>query len=381
MVMEDFEQYLEQNYFTKQYDNLTKNLADKKILLYGAGKFFNYIYERYDLSKFNIIGIADKKFRNEKFYKSYPVKYIKNCNDSDFDVMLVALQDYKSVVDDFSKKFASKKIIPLVKQYFLNHIQFLLTRHCNMNCVACSHFATISDKEFYSFETFSKDLRRIKEICPEVKSFAFVGGEPLLNKDISKMLELTRDLFPSSYMDIISNGLLVKSMTEDFWKTLEKTGTTINITAYPILENKHKEIEEYIKSKNVNGQIYCSENLINHNLKFFKRFNIDAKSDKKEAWEKCFSKNCHTLYNGYFGGCYFPSVADIANNVFNLDIDYKSSLINIHDENVTLDDILDLCENPQEICKYCDTELEHVDWYRITEKPFKMSDFFVRQKP
>ena len=48
--------------FDKQLDVLSKKYNNKKIILYGAGKFFYTIKENYDLKKLNIIAISDKKF-------------------------------------------------------------------------------------------------------------------------------------------------------------------------------------------------------------------------------------------------------------------------------------------------------------------------------
>ena len=38
---------------------------NKKIVLYGAGQFCNCVFENYDLSKLNIIAIADARFEDK----------------------------------------------------------------------------------------------------------------------------------------------------------------------------------------------------------------------------------------------------------------------------------------------------------------------------
>ena len=65
----DLIQYLYDNNFKKQLKTLENKLSGKKIVIYGAGQFFELIHEYYNLSKFNIIGIADKKFtENDKSF-------------------------------------------------------------------------------------------------------------------------------------------------------------------------------------------------------------------------------------------------------------------------------------------------------------------------
>lgn len=39
----DFSKYIEEINFKSQYKNLVKKLKNKKILIYGAGSFFQYI--------------------------------------------------------------------------------------------------------------------------------------------------------------------------------------------------------------------------------------------------------------------------------------------------------------------------------------------------
>lgn len=48
--------------YKKIYDVLCKKYKNKKVVLYGAGKFFEFIKDNFDLSKFNIIAVSDLKF-------------------------------------------------------------------------------------------------------------------------------------------------------------------------------------------------------------------------------------------------------------------------------------------------------------------------------
>src|SRR5574344_1156950 len=52
--------YLENYNFKKHLEKLNKKLKGKKVVIYGAGIFFEAIHEFYDLSKLDIIGISDR---------------------------------------------------------------------------------------------------------------------------------------------------------------------------------------------------------------------------------------------------------------------------------------------------------------------------------
>lgn len=58
--------------FEKYLTNLEKRLKNKKIVIYGAGIMFDCISNNFDISRFNIQAIADKKFENQNIdkYKS-----------------------------------------------------------------------------------------------------------------------------------------------------------------------------------------------------------------------------------------------------------------------------------------------------------------------
>ena len=134
----DFSEYIEEINFKSQYKNLVKKLKNKKVLIYGAGSFFQYICKNYDLSQLNIVGISDLKFSEEQEgsdffgYKIVPFSKIKMHN---IDVILLAMQCYTKVCMDFEINEFNEtnfKIIPLAKpnkkfnpEFFFNSISLI----------------------------------------------------------------------------------------------------------------------------------------------------------------------------------------------------------------------------------------------------------------
>lgn len=134
----DFSEYVEEINFKSQYKNLVKKLKNKKVLIYGAGSFFQYICKNYDLSQLNIVGISDLKFSEEQEgsdflgYKIVPFSRIKSQN---IDVILLGIQCYKKVWLDFEINEFNEtnfKILPLAKynkkfnpKFFFNSISLI----------------------------------------------------------------------------------------------------------------------------------------------------------------------------------------------------------------------------------------------------------------
>ncbi len=116
--------YLNEFNFEKTLPKLVKKLRDKKVMLYGAGVFLELIKKYFDLSGLNVIGIADKKFRqksdNETFlgYKKYAPEEIKNLNP---DYVVVATKNYINIIEDLyydTLKGSKIKIKPLLHKGF-----------------------------------------------------------------------------------------------------------------------------------------------------------------------------------------------------------------------------------------------------------------------
>ena len=95
MDYNEFKEWLNKNKVQKRLNFLAKKYKDKKVIIYGAGILSKVVFDNYDLSKFNIIAVADVKFYKgeEKFYdyKGICGFDVQNFNP---DVIIGAVYDY-----------------------------------------------------------------------------------------------------------------------------------------------------------------------------------------------------------------------------------------------------------------------------------------------
>ena len=66
--------YFKSVHAQRQINKLARKYKNKKIVIYGAGEYFQILKNNFDLSKLNIVGIADKKFETSK--DSNPTPYL-----------------------------------------------------------------------------------------------------------------------------------------------------------------------------------------------------------------------------------------------------------------------------------------------------------------
>ena len=51
----------------------------------------------------------------------------------------------------------------------------------------------------------------------KIAEIQLLGGEPLLHPQITLFLETTRKHFPHNTINIVSNGILLKKQSKEFW--------------------------------------------------------------------------------------------------------------------------------------------------------------------
>ena len=122
----DFLNYLKKYNAQEKINKLAKKYKNKRVVIYGAGQFAKTAFENYDLSKLNIVAIADKKFEQEGEHHFFNINCVKpyDLKKLDYDVILIANFDYKmfsNILDEsilYGSKNAAVEIRPLINLEF-----------------------------------------------------------------------------------------------------------------------------------------------------------------------------------------------------------------------------------------------------------------------
>lgn len=228
-----------------------------------------------------------------------------------------------------------------------------IAEHCNLNCQSCDHFSPLSNETFYDLAEFESDIRRMSEIMRDkIAQIALEGGEPLLNKDIVQYIRIAHEFLPEAKILILTNGILLNDMSQEFFDVCRECGAKLEVTKYPI-DFDYDKVEALAMKHGVEFHYY--DGGISIKTTSYKPLDLDGRQDKYESFHSCYMANatCVTLKNGRLYGCTLPPHIDVFNEYFDKDIKVTDKdYIYIYDD-ISAEDIFDFLCNPMSMCKYC----------------------------
>jgi organic radical activating enzyme len=264
---------------------------------------------------------------------------------------------------------------------------------CNLKCEQCDHFSNYLFTKVHSYDKIKEWCEPwSKRIIPQ--SFHILGGEPLMNRDIVRILYLIRELWPESNIILWSNGLLLKNFP-DLPIALKETNTRLHISNHSTqnskeYDRKFNECIELLKSwyEKHEPSITFQFNDGTH-LEFGKRENqyvilenkVDAGPDgtlwerfyhgygknikpfkdgnPELSWTNCSAK-CPQLYNGRIHKCAPLTFLPLMNQKFGLSEEWSHYL--------TYKGIEPSCSE-EELCEFLDRVSESYCGMCPTKRP------------
>lgn len=250
----------------------------------------------------------------------------------------------------FRKKMQSK--LPYLELHILDH--------CNLNCAGCDHYCPlVTEEKFIDIEEFTEDIKELSKKI-DFKIIRLMGGEPLLHPHVNKFIEVTRKYYPSNDIRIVSNGILIPAMKQDFWDTMKENRIKFDLSKYPPASDNFSKYLDIIAAHNISiGNIHVAN-------EFMATINPKGDSDPIEAYKHCYSRECvnlmnHRVYNcsqcyrGYYNKYFNAHLAEMEG----IDI-YKNSGRKIKKFLLTI---------PGNACKYCTVSpYSHSREWRVTSK-------------
>lgn len=259
---------------------------------------------------------------------------------------------YKEVLFFYIRSSALKRLRPRKILRFETDV----VSHCNLNCKGCNHFSPLCKEEFVDVNGLARDFARLSELTHRrTENIDIMGGEPLLHPEIIKIMELGRRYFDGP-IRIVTNGVLLPKMNEDFWLACKNNNIKIIVTSYPIRLDR-KAIQKKAKTYGVKIKIRVQM----HNRHTWCRLPKDLTGGQNihTQLRNCLIANfCIFLRDGKLSTCCLPLVIDRFNTYFNKNIETSAEdFIDIYKAK-SIDEIFNFLCKPMPFCRYC----KLLDW-------------------
>jgi hypothetical protein len=230
-------------------------------------------------------------------------------------------------------------------------IEVHVTEHCNLNCKGCNHFSCLAKEEYLEPSLFEKDFKRLSELSKKYFSIKILGGEPLLHPRITEFFDISRKYFPSTPVQITTNGILLATQPDEFWQNCYKNNITISISQYPVNLNK-KEIKKNAKKHKVKI-VYTGTTNEKRMCKM--PLDLTGSQDFTKSFQKCAISwgCCVTLRESRIYTCCYAAHIKFFNNYFNLNLEIcRDDFVDIFKVN-NKDEIISFLEKPFPFCRFC----------------------------
>lgn len=350
-MTEKLEEFLLSEKFDFYCNNLIKFLSDKKIILYNT-KNLELLSLVIDFSKLNILGISDINFSYPDFgkkYKKFTIIPIDEIKVSGADCVLILdydrflpLIELRDILLEQTIQVIS--IFADVSKPILNYLETHVAHNCNLNCKSCAVYSPISFEQSVDIRCFENDLKELSKKV-HIECLRLMGGEPLLHNEIVKFLLIAREIFPLSDIHIVTNGILLPKMKDEFWEVCRKNKIKIDLSVYPSTEEKQSYYVDLVSKNNVEiGFISPGFYFFNTSLSF------KAIEDAHKSYDSCWQKLCTNLRDGHLSICATACYVDYLNKYFNVELPEDKG-IDIYKN--TGEEIVNYLKKPVELCSHC----------------------------
>lgn len=263
----------------------------------------------------------------------------------------------------------------------LQDLEVDLWEQCNLRCAQCTHsspYFTSVDQN-YELEQFKQDVTNLSKVA-QVDVFRIVGGEPLMNKNLTEYVKFLRESNIANYITIFTNGLVLSHTNNEVFNYIDR----LRISVYNTLEEK-KLKAIYANIEKIQ-ELYPHLDVVANEISHFSYFNLATKNTNQELVKKIYD-NCYysyehkgfSIFNGRLYKCFasrkkynFLKVHSKENNFEHLKENLQDSIA-IKDLQCDELKAFTSVNEPLEGCKWClgtcGSQIKHSQVQPKTEDP------------
>jgi len=183
-------------------------------------------------------------------------------------------------------------------------VEFAAADHCNLRCAGCSHMSPFVRSKLSFEDELARDMGQLATAM-FAEEIRILGGEPLLNPRIVAILKAARASGIAGRVVLVTNGLLLHTMSKEFWANVDE----LRLSLYPGARPTERLVEQARKSA-----IESGVRLVISEYSSF-RVTMVTESHRPDAITKMIFRtcknahlyHCHLVHSGWLYKCACPS--------------------------------------------------------------------------
>jgi len=215
------------------------------------------------------------------------------------------------------------------------------------------------------FDSRMSDVKELKRLFTHIAVFYILGGEPLLNQQLEEYICGIKGLLPETSIVLVTNGLLLTSISENILQCIRDNKIVISISEY---EPTHR-IMDKIKARLCEFGIMYQIRAYDSKQKFNKPLSLKEDTIYKH---KCISNGCVNIYEGKIAKCPTLMYIDYFNETFHTNLP-NEGIVDLSAARHGRD-LLEKLKQDVPLCRHC---IEYaMPWSRCGKK-INVHDFAV----
>ena len=239
-------------------------------------------------------------------------------------------------------------------------LEYVVTTYCTMRCKECNTFIPYFSNESHlrpvTFNQFKQDIDTLLKSVDFIYALGFVGGEPLLAKDLAKMVEYAATKKQIHHIFIATNCTILPS--KELIQALKHKKVSVQISDYRNVKFLNKLTSKFEEFKNLLSINHIHYHAL-HSLAEAKFMNMPKVYKDRQPYEasksfnSCFGRFCNMLCDGFLTQCtisvYISRNKELSDSIHKELINIRKS----YPEELTQKIIYFYAKDYSEFCNYC----------------------------
>ncbi len=181
---------------------------------------------------------------------------------------------------------------------YLNYVEVPITTACTLRCKECANLIQFYCMPYQiDYKDIIKDIQRLCEITDGIGMLRILGGEPLIHKDLDKILHYVKKETRIIQAQIVTNGTLL--FDKDILKILRHSKISVDISDYGEKSKKIHLLKKQLRDNHIT--YYSASNLVWTKQSDFSKKNR-MRHDLVEILTLC-KQDCISVLNGRLHLC------------------------------------------------------------------------------